>query len=63
MGISTPAEFFNPFGFVILTILYGGGAVLIRELTIRWQKSWVSLLVLGAAYGIIEEELMVKIHR
>lgn len=55
-----PAEFFNPFGFIILVILYGGGAVLARELIIRWQKGWISLLLLGAAYGIIEEGLMVK---
>ena len=59
-GSAPPAEFFNPFGFVILTILYGGGAILARELIIRWQKGWISLLVLGAAYGIIEEGLMVK---
>jgi hypothetical protein len=59
-GSAPPAEFFNPFGFVVLTMLYGGGAILVRELTIRWRKGWVSLLALGAAYGIIEEGLMVK---
>lgn len=59
-GSAPPVEFFNPFGFVLLAILYGSGAVLARELTIRWQKGWVSLLILGAAYGIIEEGLMVK---
>ena len=59
-GSAPPAEFFNPFGFVLLTTLYGSGAILARELTVRWQKGWVSLFVLGAAYGIIEEGLMVK---
>ena len=59
-GSAPPAEFFTPFGITVLTILYGGGAILIRELIIRWRKGWVSLLVLGAAYGIIEEGLMVK---
>ncbi len=33
---------------------------MIRETIIRWRKGWLSLLVLGAAYGIIEEGLMVK---
>jgi hypothetical protein len=59
-GSSPPAEFFNPFGLAIVAVLYGGGALLVREAVIRWQKGWVSLLVLGAAYGIIEEGLMVK---
>jgi len=55
-----PVEFFNPVAFVLLAVLYGGGALLCRELTIRWGKGWPTLLVLGAAYGIIEEGLMVK---
>ncbi len=59
-GSAPPAEFFNPSGFVLLTTLYGSGAILARELTIGWHKGWLSLLALGAAYGIIEEGLMVK---
>jgi len=59
-GSAPPVEFFRPIGLAVLTILYGGGAILVREITIRWEKGWVSLLVLGAAYGIIEEGLMVK---
>lgn len=59
-GSAPPVEFFNPFGLVILTTLYGSGAILARELTIRWQKGWLSLFALGSAYGIIEEGLMVK---
>lgn len=59
-GSAPPVEFFRPIGLAVLTILYGGGAILVREITIRWKKGWVSLLVLGAAYGIIEEGLMVK---
>jgi len=55
-----PVEFFNPPGFIILSVLYGGGAILARELVFRWGKSWPSLLVLGAAYGIAEEGLMCK---
>ena len=59
-GSAPPVEFFNPVGFIILTTLYGSGAILARELTIKWRKGWASLLTLGAAYGIIEEGLMVK---
>ncbi len=55
-----PAEFFNPFMLLVLSLLYGGGAILIREATLRWRKGWPTLLLLGAAYGIVEEGLMVK---
>ncbi len=53
-------EFFNPFGFMLLTALYGSGAILARELKHRWHKGWLSLFVLGAAYGILEEGVMLK---
>jgi hypothetical protein len=59
-GSAPPIEFFNPLGFVILASLYGSGAILARELTLRWGKGYLSLLLLGAAYGVIEEGLMVK---
>jgi len=58
-GSAPPVEFFNPFGFVILVSLYGSGAVIIRELKIRWKKGISSVLLLGAAYGILEEGLLV----
>ena len=59
-GSAPPAEFFNPFSFILLSSLYGSGAILARELKIRWNKGYVSLFVLGAAYAVIEEGLMVK---
>jgi len=59
-GSSPPAEFFNPAIFLLLAVLYGGGAILARELMHRWDKGWPTLLTLGAAYGIAEEGLMVK---
>ena len=58
-GSSPPAEFFQLFGFTIMALLYGGGAILCRELKIRWRKGMGSLVLLGAAYGVIEEGLMV----
>lgn len=58
---STPLnEYLNPFSILLLGMLYGSGALLIREMLIRWRKGWRSLLLLGAAYGIYEEGLMVR---
>lgn len=59
-GSSPPLEFFNPFGFMLLVGLYGSGVIIVRELCIKWKKGWGSVLLLGAAYGIIEEGLAVK---
>ncbi|NWF87629.1 hypothetical protein HXY32_07490 [Candidatus Bathyarchaeota archaeon] len=58
-GSAPPVEFFSPFGLTMLVALYGSGAVIIRELKIRWNKGLGSVLLLGAAYGILEEGLMV----
>ena len=59
-GSSPLNEFINPLSFIILAMLYGCGAILVREFTIRWSKGWSSLLLLGFAYGIFEEGLMVR---
>jgi hypothetical protein len=58
-GSAPPSEFFTPFGFTVMTLLYGGGALTARELKVRWGKGMGSLLLLGAAYGVLEEGLMV----
>jgi len=58
-GSSPPAEFFSPFGLTVLLALYGSGAVVVRELRVRWHKGVGSVLLLGAAYGVLEEGLMV----
>lgn len=51
----------SPYAFVIQLALNAGlylpGALLIREAMIRWKKGWGSVLLLGAAYGILEEGL------
>ena len=51
----------NPVQFVFQLVanlgLYGPGVILIREAFIRWKKGWASVLILGAAYGILEEGL------
>jgi hypothetical protein len=58
---STPLnEYINPLNILLQGMLYGSGALLIREMLLRWGKSWRGLLWLGAAYGIFEEGLMVR---
>jgi hypothetical protein len=59
-GSSPPLQFFNPPTFLLLAVLYGGGAILIRETVFRWGKGWTSIFILGAAYGMAEEGLAVK---
>lgn len=53
-------EFVNPVTFITLALLYGCGAIIVRELIVRWHKGWFSLLLLGFAYGIYEEGLLVQ---
>ena len=55
-----PSEFFSPFGLTVLPLIYGGGAILVRDLVKRWRKGWVALLLLGAVYGIVREGLMLR---
>jgi len=57
---SPPVEFFSVFGLTVMSLLYGCGALLVRELSFRWGTGWPGRLLLGAAYGIVEEGLMVK---
>jgi len=49
-----------PPGFVFNVGLYGGGALLIREATIRWRKRWGAVLLLGGAYAVGEEGFAAK---
>ena len=42
----------------ILAPVYGGGALLIRETVRRIGRGWGSILVLGLAYGILEEAFL-----
>lgn len=53
----------DPFRFLIgLALnmgLYTMGALLIREFAVRFRKGWGSVLLLGSAYGILEEGIAV----
>jgi hypothetical protein len=45
---------------LVVVPLYGGGAVLIRELARRRGPGWNRIFLLGAAYAIIEEGLIIQ---
>jgi hypothetical protein len=53
-------EFLNPINFAVLALPYGFGALLCRELAVRWKKGWLGLLLLALAYGIYEEGLVAR---
>jgi len=59
-GSAPPVEFFNPIALLFLVLLYGCGSVLIREAVRRWGKGVPSIILLGGAYGIWEEGVVVK---
>lgn len=42
-------------GLVVLSLLYGGGALLIREVSRRAGLRWPSIVLLALAYGVLEE--------
>ncbi|POM25279.1 hypothetical protein BTM25_39230 [Actinomadura rubteroloni] len=42
----------------VMALLYGGGALLIRESVRRTGRGWWSILLLGAAYALVEEGLL-----
>ena len=56
----SPIELFNPLVFVLMALPYGCGALLCRELTVRWNKGLPALLLLGLAYGLFEEGVVVR---
>jgi hypothetical protein len=43
---------------VVLAPLYGGGALLIREVARRLGRGWPTLLVWGVAYALLEEGIV-----
>lgn len=45
---------------VILAPMYGGGALLIREVVRRTGRGWTSIIVLALAYGILEEAFLTE---
>jgi hypothetical protein len=43
---------------IVLAPMYGGGALLIREVARRTGRGWPTILVLGLAYGVLEAGLL-----
>jgi hypothetical protein len=58
-GSTPPLNFINPVSLLLEIPLYGAGAVLARELARRRGLGWGRLLLLGAAYGVLEEGLTI----
>jgi hypothetical protein len=46
--------------FVVLAPLYGGGALLIREVARRTGRGWPTILLLALAYALVEEGLVAQ---
>jgi hypothetical protein len=55
-----PRAVANPIFFLVLVGMYGGGALLIREVALRWGKGWGAVLLLGGAYAVGEEGFAAK---
>lgn len=58
-GSSPPLEFIAGLSFIFLVPFYGIGAIIVNELAARWGKGWPTILLLGAAWGIFEEGVVV----
>jgi hypothetical protein len=54
-GSAPPGNWLQPGTYLVMVPLYGAGALLVRELAVRWKAGWTGVILLGAAYGIIEE--------
>jgi hypothetical protein len=60
-SFNTPplAFILDPSNFIFEPALYGSGALLIREVARRRGVGWPAILVMGAAYGILEEGVFI----
>ena len=45
---------------VIDTVLYGSGAILVREVARRRHLGWLGIVMLALAYGVVEEGLVLQ---
>ena len=59
-GHQPPLELCNPLSVLLLMLPYGFGALICRELVRRWKKGWLSLILLGIAYAVYEEGIVVR---
>ena len=59
-GSTPPLLFVQPFGFIFAPLLYGSSAILIHEVIVRRRLGWANVLLLGAAFGVFQEALVVQ---
>jgi hypothetical protein len=59
-GSTPPLLFVQPFALVFLPAMYGAWALLTHEIIARRRLSWGSALLLGAAFGVFQEALVVQ---
>ncbi|HEU5441671.1 MAG TPA: hypothetical protein VFU88_20480 [Ktedonobacterales bacterium] len=59
-GSTPPLLFVQPFALIFLPTLYGISALLIREIMVRRGLGWGNALLMGAAFGIFQEALVVQ---
>jgi hypothetical protein len=57
----SPLEIINPLIFVITVVPYGCGALIVRELIVRYRKGWISLVLLGLAFGLFFEGIVTRV--
>ena len=55
---STPAS--RSFQLIFETFFYGSGVLLIREIVRRRSLGWISIILLGIAFGIVEECILLQ---
>jgi hypothetical protein len=53
-------QFFIPWVFALFVCFYGAAAVLTREMSLRWKTGWAGVLLLGAAFGVLNEGLAAR---
>ncbi len=58
-GSTPPQGWLNPIQALLNFWLYGTGVLVVREVSLRWKSGWPGILLLGAAYSIVEEGLAV----
>ncbi len=59
-GNSPPRIFFHPLVFIAFIIIYGCATLLIREFSVRYNLSKLSIFILGIGYGIYNEGIVAK---
>src|SRR5215831_14792379 len=59
-GSTPPLLFVQPFFLVFLPAMYGAWALLTHEVIARRRLNWGNALLLGAAFGVFQEALVVQ---